>query len=96
VSAWCPSFELLIRYTDFDENRFSFCAITNYPNLELQMSYKNMSRYSSVGKVTDYGLDDLGKRFFFIPQLGPGAHPDPYPKGTRGSSRNGKAAGASS
>jgi hypothetical protein len=63
------------------------------------------SRDSSVGIVLGYWLDDRGCRVRFPAetgnfslhhrvQNGSGAHPASYPMGTRGSFREGKAAGA--
>jgi hypothetical protein len=62
-----------------------------------------MSRDSTVGIVTGYGLDDrvIGVRFqvgagnFFrhCVQTSSGAHPDSYLMGSRGSFRGSRAAG---
>jgi hypothetical protein len=63
------------------------------------------SRDSSVSIALGYGLDDRGSRVRFPVgagnfslnhrvQNGSGAHPASYRKGTRGSFRGGKAAGA--
>jgi hypothetical protein len=65
----------------------------------------NKNRDSSVGIALGYGLDDRSSRVRFPAedgnfslhhrvQKGSEAHPAPYPMGTRGSFRGGKAAGA--
>jgi hypothetical protein len=61
-----------------------------------------MSRVSSVGIGTDYGLDDrglgvrvpVGVNIFCVVQIGCGAHPASYPMGTGSSFPGSKAAGA--
>jgi hypothetical protein len=68
-------------------------------------SSSSKSRDSSVGIALGYELDDWGSRVRFPAeagdfslyhrvQNGSGAHPAPYPMGTRGSFPGGKAAGA--
>jgi hypothetical protein len=65
-----------------------------YLNIQVKVFWVK-SRDSSVGIAPDYGLDDGGSRVLFPAgagnsslhyriQNGSGAHPAPYPMGTRG------------
>jgi hypothetical protein len=81
----------------------SLCA---YKMMNIHQSHLYLkSRNSSFGIALGYGLDDRGSRVRFPAeagnlslhrrvQNGSGAHPAPYPMGTRGSFPGGKAEGA--
>jgi hypothetical protein len=87
-------FEINLRSFDFRSNV-----------LFVRMCSLSLRQDSSVGIVTDYGLDDrmIGVRFPAVAgkfslrhrvQTGSGTHPASYPMGTGGSFPGDKAAGA--